>query len=61
MDEDDSPFTGDELRALLRRVKLNKVEPGDIPKIKEILSRAIAEAEAAGPEGLLIELEDEES
>ena len=47
-----------ELRALLRRVELNQLEASDQPKLDALVAKYIDEAEAAGQEEVLIELDD---
>ena len=47
-----------ELRALLRRVELNRLEASDGPKLKGLLAKYIEETEATGQEEVLIELDD---
>jgi len=45
-----------ELRALQRRFRLSQLEAGDHAKLRALLTAAIEEAEAAGEDEVLIEL-----
>lgn len=46
-----------ELRALLERFKRGELEARDYPKLKALLSQAIDEAEAAGLDELVVEVD----
>lgn len=46
-----------ELRALLERLDRNQLEARDCAKLKSLLSQTIDEAEAAGQEEVVIEVE----
>lgn len=46
-----------ELRALLRRVELDEIDASDLPKLDALLAKYIDEAEAAGQEEVILELD----
>ena len=57
MDMDEHPeLSLDELRSLLRRVELNQLETGDVPKLDAFLSRVIAQAEVEGLDEDILQL-----
>ena len=42
----------EELRGLQRRMELGQLEPSDVPRLRAFLEGLIAEAEAAGSDGV---------